>query len=70
MRTKVTEEGVLIPKKLLEGIDEVDIRKEDGAILVVPVNGADPIFELGKHPLSADLRDASEKHDRYLYGRE
>jgi virulence-associated protein VagC len=70
VRSKVTKEGVLIPKRLLEGIDEVDIRKEDGAILVVPVNGSDPIFELGKHPISDDLTDASEKHDRYLYGRE
>ncbi|HEV7234880.1 MAG TPA: hypothetical protein VGN15_01785 [Ktedonobacteraceae bacterium] len=47
MGSKVTKEGVLIPKRLLEGIDEVDIRKEDGAILVVPVSGSDPIFELG-----------------------
>jgi hypothetical protein len=70
LRTKVTDEGVLIPKRLLEGIDEVDIRKENGAILVVPVNGADPIFELGKHPISDNGTDASEKHDRYLYGRE
>ncbi len=70
MRSKVTKEGVLIPKRLLEGIDEVDIRKEEGAILVVPVSGSDPIFELGRHPLSVDLTDASEKHDRYLYGRE
>ena len=70
MRSKVTKEGVLIPKRLLEGIDEVDIRKEDGAILVVPVNRSDPILELGKHPISDDLTDASEKHDRYLYGRE
>jgi virulence-associated protein VagC len=70
VRSKVTEEGVLIPKRLLQGIDEVDIRKEDGAILVVPVTGADPIFELGKQPISDDLTDASEKHDLYLYGRE
>ena len=27
MRTKVTKNGVLIPKALLEGIDEVDIQK-------------------------------------------
>jgi len=70
VRSKVTAEGVLIPKRLLEGVDEVDIHKEDGAIVVVPVNGSDPIFKLGKHPISDELTDASEKHDRYLYGRQ
>ncbi|HST05057.1 MAG TPA: hypothetical protein VLQ48_10005 [Chloroflexia bacterium] len=70
MRTKVSKEGVLIPKNLLEGIDEVDIRKEDGTILVVPVNGSDPILELGKHPITIDVTDASEKHDLYLYGKQ
>jgi len=70
VRSKVTAEGVLIPKRLLEGVDEVDIHKEDGAIVVVPVNGSDPIFNLGKHPISDELTDASEKHDRYLYGRQ
>ena len=70
MRSKVSEEGVLIPRKMLEGVDEVDIRKEDGAILVLPVSGVDPILGLGKRPLSIDMTDASEKHDLYLYGKE
>ena len=30
MRTDITDEGLLIPKRLLEGINEVEIRKENG----------------------------------------
>ena len=67
MKTRVTDEGVLIPKRLLEGVDEVEIRKENDLILVVPVAPDDPILELGKQPIVGDVTDASEKHDRYLY---
>ena len=69
MRTKVTEHGVLIPKLLLEGIDEVEIRKEQNVIVVVPVTANDPMLELGKQPITLDVDDASVNHDRYLYGR-
>jgi hypothetical protein len=69
MRTKVTEHGVLIPKQWLEGIDEVEIRKEQNIILVLPVTADDPILELGKHPIVSDVVDASTDHDRYLYDR-
>jgi hypothetical protein len=69
MRTKVTEHGVLIPKMLLEGIDEVEIRKEQNVIVVVPVTADDPILGLGKQPITLDVDDASVNHDRYLYDR-
>jgi hypothetical protein len=69
MRTKVTEHGVLIPKMLLEGIDEVEIRKEQNVIVVVPVTADDPILGLGKQPITLDVDDASVNHDRYLSGR-
>ena len=69
MRTKVTEHGVLIPKLLLEGIDEVEIRKEQNVIILVPVTANDPMLELGKQPITLDVDDASVNHDRYLYGR-
>ena len=68
MRTKVTEQGLLVPKQLLEGMDEVEIRREDNVILIVPVGAADPILELGKHPIDLDVQDASLNHDRSLYG--
>jgi hypothetical protein len=48
MSTKVTEHGVLIPKQWFEGIDEVEIRKEQNIILVLPVTADGPILELGR----------------------
>jgi hypothetical protein len=69
MRTKVTEHGVLIPKNLLEGIDEVEIRKERNVIVVVPIMADDPILDLGRQPITIDVDDASANHDHYLYGR-
>jgi len=69
MRTKVTENGVLIPKVWLEGIDEVEIHKEQNMIIVVPVQAEDPILNLGKQPIILDMEDASLNHDRYLYDR-
>jgi hypothetical protein len=67
MRTKVTENGVLIPKEWLEGIDEVDIQKTHHMIIVVPVQTDDPILNLCKQPIVLDVEDASLNHDRYLY---
>ena len=69
MRTKVTENGVLIPKEWLEGIDEVDIQKTQNMIIVMPVQADDPILNLGKQPIHLDVDDASVNHDRYLYDR-
>ena len=67
MRTKVTENGVLIPKGWLEGIDEVDIQQTPNMIIIVPVQTDDPILTLGKQPVLLDVEDASLNHDRYLY---
>jgi len=67
MRRKVTEQGVLIPKEMLEGVDEVEIRKEENEILIVPLSGNDPILELGVDPIDDDIDDASIHHDRFLY---
>jgi hypothetical protein len=76
MRTKVTENGVLIPKGWLEGVEEVDIQKTQNMIIVVPVQAEvvpvqaeDPILNLGKQPILLDVEDASLNHDRYLYDR-
>lgn len=68
MKTKVTEQGVRVPKRFLRGIKEVEIRKDDGVILVVPVT-EDPILALGSQPIADEITDASQQHDRYLYGR-
>ena len=67
MKLKVTTEGVIIPKALLEGFDEVEISKKNGFILVIPTIKRDPILELGQHPVVCGVSDASENHDKYLY---
>ena len=51
MRTKVSEQGIVIPKELLEGITEVDIHKHNGLIVVTPVGKEDPIYDIGKNPI-------------------
>ena len=70
MRTKVSENGVLIPKDFLIGITEVDIRKQNGVIVVIPAGKDDPIFNIGKDPVVSGVSDASENLDKYLYGGE
>src|SRR5262245_22199796 len=70
MVVKVTEDGVIIPKKLLNGAEEVEIRRERNLILVIPKGEEDPIFKLGTEPVACSLPDASENLDRYLYGNE
>lgn len=67
MKVKVTSDGVVIPKKYLEGIAEVEIRKENGFIIVIPIMDVDSISGLGKNPVDCGLTDASERHDKYLY---
>jgi len=67
MRAKVTTKRLLIPKHLLEGVHEVDIRKENSVIVVVPLPPDDPILELGKHPVAGGMEDGSEHHDWYIY---
>jgi hypothetical protein len=68
MRVKVTDSGVVIPRELLEGVEEVEIRQEHGIIKVIPTGRHDPIWGLGKNPVEGGLTDASENHDRYIYG--
>ncbi len=67
IKTKVTEQGVLIPPTFLQGIEEVEIRREDNVIIVSPTSQTDPVLDLGKDPVECGLADASEKHDKYLY---
>jgi virulence-associated protein VagC len=69
MRVKVTKRGLVIPKDLLEGADEVEIRKEGRRIVIALLGEPDPIFDLGKKPVELGVPDASEDHDHYLYDR-
>ncbi len=71
MKATVEKHGLVIPKRLLEGVKEVEIRKENGRIVVLPVSeNQDPIFKLGEHPVQCGSPDAAEQHDTYLYGSE
>jgi hypothetical protein len=67
MRTEVTDQGLVVPKRFLEGIKEVEIRKENNVILIIPLPSQDPILQLGQNPIADDVTDASENHDRYIY---
>ncbi len=67
MKARVTKRGLIVPKEVLAGADEVEIRKEGRRIVISPIL-SDPILELGKHPVECGVFDASENHDRYLYG--
>lgn len=69
MRTEVTEQGINIPKSLLEGVKEVEIRQSKNYILVIPVSEEDPILRFGKNPVSDGITDASVNHDKYIYGK-
>ena len=68
MKAKVTKRGLIIPKEMLAGAEEVEIQKEDHRIVISPITKVDPIRNLGKRPVECGLPDASEHHDRYLYG--
>jgi virulence-associated protein VagC len=68
MKATVTENGVVIPKKLLKGVKEVEIQKEDDKISIIPILTKDTLLKLGTRPVRCGLTDASEKHDKYLYG--
>lgn len=70
MKAKVTKRGLIIPKEMLQGAEEVEIRREDQRIVILPVIKDDPILNLGKRPVECGVSDASEHHDRYLYGSE
>jgi virulence-associated protein VagC len=69
MKTEVTEQGITIPKQLLEGVTEVEIRKEKNYILIIPLSGEDPMLRFGKNPVSDEITDASVNHDKYIYGK-
>ena len=43
MKAKVTEQGVTIPKAMLPDVDEVDIRRRNGMVEVVPVDTEVPL---------------------------
>lgn len=71
MKVKVGEEGITVPKDMIGDVDEVEVRNENGRIVIEPVQptGEDPILRLGRDPVSCGTPDASENHDRHIYDR-
>jgi virulence-associated protein VagC len=67
MKARVTEEGVVIPKKFLNGVSEVEIRLEGSVIIVIPKYKEDTIFKMGSNPVPCNISDASQNLDKYLY---
>lgn len=69
MKVSVKENGVLIPKRMLKGVREVEIRKERNLMVVKSTALTnDPIAKLGKLPIQSGATDACVNHDEYLYG--
>lgn len=68
MKAKVAPRGVNVPRRMLGEAQAVEIRKENGRIVVIPLPVEDPILGLGTNPVTCETPDASETHDRYLYG--
>lgn len=66
MKAQVTKQGVHIPQQMLGEAKEVEIRQENGCIVVVPLP-EDPIYGLGAKPVTCNAPDASQTHDSYLY---
>ena len=68
MKMKVTDEGLTIPKKMLEGAREVEVHQEGSRLIVIPLQEEDPIWGLGSNPVTCRAPDASSQPDRNLYG--
>ena len=71
MKAKIKENGLLIPMKFLQGVTEVEIKKEEGKIVVLPTKVKDDsLWGLGSNPGHSGLKDASVNHDKYIYKRD
>lgn len=72
MRLPVTDDGVLVPRRLLPDVDEVEVRSQNGVVMVIPAESGvpvdDPIRGFGQSPVPDSITDASENLDRYVYG--
>ena len=68
MKAVVGDAGVLIPRRMLRGVKEVEIRKQGRNIVVEPAEReTDPVFGLGEHPVRSGARDGAESHDAHVY---
>ncbi|MGH7962000.1 MAG: hypothetical protein ACRERD_09275 [Candidatus Binatia bacterium] len=63
MKAKVTEHGVMVPKELLAEAEEVEIRKENDRLVIIPAVGAEEGYEAPRSRALALL-----KHGFHLGG--
>ncbi len=69
MKAIVSGTGVQIPRRMLRGVKEVEIREDGRNIIVRPAaSESDPLFGLGQHPVRTGVTDGAEHHDAHLYG--
>jgi hypothetical protein len=68
MVAKVTEQGLLIPKRLLRGISRVKISRTKNRITIISSDEIDSLQKLGHKPVRCGLPDASTNLDKHLYG--
>jgi virulence-associated protein VagC len=66
MRVNVTEQGLIIPKEFLAGIQSVEIRRDHDQIILTPTvehqsSNVDPISYAPKTPLGKRLRELRAK---------
>lgn len=67
MIARIDENGLLIPKQMLGDAKEAEIHTERGRIVVVLDPKDDPIWNLGKNPITIDVTDGAANHDKYIY---
>jgi hypothetical protein len=77
-RFPVTDQGVVIPKTWFGSATEVELREDNGRLVLSPVSHPaedraepwdpdDPIWAWGNDPIDAGVFDASVNLDKYLY---
>lgn len=57
MKLKVTEQGVTIPKEFFAGVEEVEVRQENGCLVMVPTQSLQKTRVLGLHLGSVQMSD-------------
>jgi hypothetical protein len=67
MVANVTNDGLLIPRRLLRGIKRVELRRGKSRITLFSAKDLDPIAQLGSKPVTCGVRDGSTNHDQHLY---
>jgi hypothetical protein len=72
MEAVVSSAGLILPKRMLKGMQRVRIQKKHGVITITPqtsdnLQAPDPLLAMGSTPSKQGLRTGSEQHDRLIY---